>query len=205
MAPARAARSPSCRADQWTGAWEELDPEQALRQVLRRYLYAYGPALPHDFGRWFGLEREDARDLFAGLEPELEQVEVEGKAAWVLGGDTGPIPSHPGGSLRLLPHYDCYVLGAVPRQRLLEEPARRRVFAHGRGRFEGPVGLPVLLVDGMVAGIWERRRRAGRLEVQVEPFAPLSLPQLEQLEAEAQRIAAFFDLPAALSIAPLGD
>ena len=60
-------------------------------------------------------------------------------------------------SLWLLPQYDCYLLGCGPRERIVPEAARPRVNTYGRGRFESATGLPVLLIDGAVAGIWERR------------------------------------------------
>lgn len=33
------------------GRWREIDPWTALRDVIVRYLDAYGPATPRDFGR----------------------------------------------------------------------------------------------------------------------------------------------------------
>ena len=82
--------------------------------------------------------------------------------------------------------------------------ARARVFAHGRGRFEGAAGLPVLLIDGIVAGMWERRPRGRRVELRVESFIRLTAAQRRQLEAEAVRIGEFFDAEVALSLGALG-
>ena len=39
----------------------------------------------------------------------------------------------PPGSLRLLPQYDCYLLGCGPRERIVPEAARPRVNTYGRG------------------------------------------------------------------------
>jgi hypothetical protein len=60
--------------------------------------------------------------------------------------------------------------------------------------------VPVLLVDGAVAGVWERRRRGGLLEVRVEPFVPATRRLRRPLEHEAARIGAFLETEAALSI-----
>jgi hypothetical protein len=43
------------RPDQWLSGWEEIDGATALREVFRRYLWAYGPATPRDFAQWFGM------------------------------------------------------------------------------------------------------------------------------------------------------
>ena len=40
----RETRSRSPGPDQWVEGWQEVDPEEALREVCRRYLHTYGPA-----------------------------------------------------------------------------------------------------------------------------------------------------------------
>ena len=74
--------------------------------------------------------------------------------------------------------------------------AKPHVFAFKNGRFEGAVGLPLLLIDGVVCGMWERRKRAGRIEVRVQPFKRLTPAQRELLEAESARIGEFLRDPA---------
>jgi uncharacterized protein YcaQ len=181
-----------------------LEPDAALVEVLRRYLRAYGPAAHQDFARWFWLKPEQARRVMDSIAGELEEIEVEGRTAYVLAGDADTTPTSEAGAVRLLPQYDCYVLGGVPRDRLVPEAARKRISAHGRGRLEGAVGLPVLLVDGVVAGMWERHVLSKRVELKVEAFVQLTSLQRVQLEAEAARIGDFLGLEAALVLGSLG-
>jgi len=68
--------------------------------------------------------------------------------------------------------------------------------------FEGATGVPVLLVDGWVAGVWERTKRGKVTEIVVEPTRPLSRIQSDALAAEVSRIGAFLDAEARLSPAP---
>lgn len=201
--PSRGSKVTFVRADQWVCTWEELDQEAALLEVFRRYLRAYGPAVHQDFARWFWLKPQQARRLMDSLAGELEEVEVEGRTAYILVDDADTTPAHEAGQVRLLPQYDCYVLGGVPRDRLVLEAARKRISGHGRGRLEGAVGLPVLLVDGVVAGMWERHMRSKRVELKVEAFVKLTAPQRVQLEAEAALIGDFFGLEAALVLGSL--
>jgi len=105
---------------------------------------------------------------------------------------------------RLLPQYDCYLLGCAPRERIVPEVARLRVNTYGRGRFESATGLPVLVIDVAVAGIWERRKQGKANELRVESFVELSARQHEQLAAEAARIGAFLSVDMALSLGTLG-
>ncbi len=202
--PPQGSRVTFVRLDQWTGGWKELDPLESLREVLRRYLSAYAPARPQDFAQWFAgnrLKPVEARELFASLADELEPVQVGRQRAWILAADARKTWEPVRGSLRLLPQYDCYLLGwRFGREHLVPQAARQRIFAFKNGRFEGATGIPVLLVDGVVAGMWERRRRARRVEIRVEPFIRLSAVQREQLEAEVLRIGQFRDEPAVLSL-----
>jgi len=53
----------------------------------------------------------------------------------------------------------------------------------------------VLLVDGVVSGLWERRRRGKILQVRVDPFVWLSRAQRTETERQAGRIGAILGLP----------
>jgi hypothetical protein len=100
-----------------------------------------------------------------------------------------------GGSLSLLPHFDCYLRGFHPRAQLHAGHADRA--AGGTGRF------PVLLVDGQVAGVWERRQRGRRLEITVDAFRRLDRGLSQQLRGEAARIGAFDGMAAELTAGPV--
>jgi len=193
------------RADEWIGHWEKHDPRDALIELCRRYIATYGPATHQDIAHWFRLKPEQARGLMESLAAELEEVEFLGRRAWLLASDTRDDPQEADeSSLWLLPQYDCYLLGCGPRERIVPEVARPRVNTYGRGRFESATGLPVLLIDGAVAGMWERRRRGKTNELRVESFVELTARQHEQLEAEAARIGAFLGVNMALSLGILG-
>ena len=63
--------------------------------------------------------------------------------------------------MRLLPEYDVYVMGFRERDQLIPEPVRELIASHRRGRYEGPAATRIVLVDGVAAGLWERRSAAG--------------------------------------------
>jgi hypothetical protein len=179
------------RPDQWIVGWREVDEQEALREVLRRFVHAYGATRPADFRTWFGGDATfDALDV--------EEVDVEGHPAVVLAGDT-EFPE-PAGSVRLLPEYDVYVMGFRERDELVSEPVRAQVAAHGRGRYEGPAGVRFLLVDGIAAGLWERKKRGKRIELRVTPARRLTRAQRSGLDAEAERVGAFLGLEPELSV-----
>ena len=48
--------------------------------------------------------------------------------------------------------------------------------------------FPVLLVDGVVAGVWHQRRSGKRIAVTVEPLSPLAAGRARELEAQVERL-----------------
>ena len=163
----------------WLGRTPEWEPEEALREVARRYAAAYGPVTHREFRQWLGSRERSFEDLDF---PEPK----EAAAA-----------SH---SVRLLPEYDVYVMGYRDRDAFVPPAVREQIKAHGKGRYEGPAGTPFLLVDGICAGIWRRRKTAKRIELTVEPARTLTRAERAGVDAEAERIGAFLGLGPALTI-----
>ena len=176
------------RPDKWIGGWTRVKREDAIREVLRSFLYAYGPARPTDFRAWFG-------DDVPFDDIDVEEVEVEGHRAFVLADDT-KFPEL-GKSVRLLPEYDVYVMGFREREHLVPERVREQVAAHGRGKYEGPAGVRFLLVNGVTAGLWERKKLAKRIEIRVSPVRRFRRAALEQ---EVARFGAFLNVEPVLTV-----
>jgi uncharacterized protein YcaQ len=183
------------RPDQWLGGWAEMDGEAALREVFRRYLSAYGPATHRDFAQWFGMPPSQAQAVMRDLAGELEEVDVEGHQAWLLQSDAAEgFPLAPD-VVRLLPHFDCYLLGCYPRERLVPAAWSKRVLTRGA------IGnLPLLVIDGIVAGVWKQQRAGKRIEIRVEAFEPLTPRQQRELEAAAARLGAIMDVDITLAL-----
>jgi DNA glycosylase AlkZ-like len=200
--PPQGSRITLARPDQWIEGWQDVtDEDEALREVCRRFLRTYGPARPADFREWFAsaaLTAADARKLFESLGADLEEIGVDARRCFVLAGDRSfPVPSS---QVRLLPEYDAYVMGFRERDQLVPEPVRELVANHGRGRYEGPAGVRFVLVDGIAAGLWERRRRGKRIELGVRLVRRLAKSSRAELQREAERIGAFLGLEPLLAI-----
>jgi hypothetical protein len=178
----------------WLPDFQPSAGRAALADLVRRYLYAYGPATPQQFAQWLAAPRGWAVELFGSLAGAIEQVEVDGALAWVAAGDSAASSAGPE-SVRLLPYFDAYTVGCHPRDRLFPGRAAERALTNGQaGNF------PVLLIDGMVAGVWNQRRSGRRIAIVVEPLDPLSAAQRRQLDEQAERIGAFFEGEAQLTI-----
>jgi hypothetical protein len=200
--PPQGSRITLARPDQWIDGWREVADElEALRTVGRRFLRTYGPCRPADLAEWLGsaaFRVADARALFDGLGAELEEIHVDGRPRCVLTVD----PSFPEASsqVRLLPEYDVYVMGFRERDQLVPQAVRELIASHSRGRYEGPAATRLVLVDGIAAGLWERKRRGRRIELHVRLTRRLGKAARAELEREAERVGAFLGLEPALTV-----
>jgi len=173
----------------WIGAAPGPAPEEALAEVTRRYLGAYGPATAAEYSRWWGPRRPaQATRYLRALDEEAVEVNVAGEPHWALATQVAEIAgTAPSGTVRLLPAFDPYVIGSARDVPAILAPEYK-------ARVHRPQGWisPVLLVDGRIEGVWSHERARGQLSVTVEPFGEVVGAVREGAEAEAEHLAAFF-------------
>ncbi len=175
---------------EWMGTWPSIKPEQALQELARRYLRAYGPATAADFARWCwdGGGITQAKQLFQSMQEELEEVEVEGWRAVVLRATLEPMRRlEPAETIHLLPLFDAYTIG-MPREReqLLDGAYKSLVFR--------PAGWisAVVLVNGSIQGVWQYTTRRSQTVVKVQLFCSPTAVIQKRIEAEVERLSDFF-------------
>jgi hypothetical protein len=174
------------------------DGDVALRDLVARYMYAYGPATPEHFAKWLNIPPRRAVELFGELAGELEQVELDGRPAWTVAGDT-ETPQQAPPRIRLLPYFDAFVVAGQPRQRLYPGAAATRVLTP-----TGQAGnYPVVLVDGEVGGVWHQRRSGRSLAITVVPLAELTAGQCRQLDYEVDLVGAVMQAKPTLTVGPV--
>jgi winged helix DNA-binding protein len=181
----------------WLPGFAPADGDPALRALLTRYLHAYGPATPRHFAKWLGIPPRRAAEVFGALadDGQLERVDLSGEPAWVLAGDTRT-PPEPHRGMRLLPYFDAYVVAGQPRELLYPGAAATRALIPS-----GQAGnYPVLLVDGVVGGVWHQRRSGQKLAITVEPLRELTAAQRRQLDDEASLVGAVMEATVTLTV-----
>jgi hypothetical protein len=182
--PSRGQSVTFVRPQQWLGTWREVDPDQALVEVARRYLRAYGPATKEDFTRWWGSWSGIGKAAWAGLADELVLATIEGRQAHLLAPDAERIRKlPPGASVQLLPAFDPYVMGHSSRDHIVDTANHSRV-----SRTAGWISA-VVLVDGRVAGTWSHEAVKGTLRITVQPFQPLTSKTMTEVRRRAEAIA----------------
>src|SRR6266699_499920 len=174
----------------WMGTWPSLKPGQALQELARRYLRAYGPATAADFARWCwdGGGITQAKQLFGSMNGELEEVEVEGWRAVALRATLEPMqPLEAAETIHLLPRFDAYTIGMPHAGEPLFSGAYKRLVFRPQGWVSA-----VVLVNGSIQGVWQSTTRRSQTVVKVHLFCPPTAVIQKGIEAEVERLSDFF-------------
>jgi hypothetical protein len=160
----------------------DLDQNDLLAKLTERYFREHGPAKIRDFAWWSGLPINVARKGLAGC-AALQEMVLGGENYWYLDGTSVKDVEH---FACLLPPFDEYLLGYRDRDLVLDPAFAKQV---NRG---GGVLKPTLLLGGRVAGIWRKIDQRDQLQVEIQPFTPLSRTDQELIEQAAQRLGEFY-------------
>jgi hypothetical protein len=179
----------------WLPGFRPEDGSTALRTLVKRYLHGYGPATPQRFAKWLNIPPRRAVEAFEATAGDLDAVMFDGEPAWTVAGDTRT-PDQPPRGVRLLPYFDAYVVAVQPRERLFPAAAVARGLAPG-----GQAGnYPVMLVDGVVGGVWHQRRSGRQLVLTVEPLRDLTGRQRRELDDEVAMVGAVMEAKTSLTV-----
>ena len=142
-----------------------LDRDEALAELARRYFMSHGPATLQDYIWWSGLPAADARQGLESVKGRLAQEVIDGETYWL---PPKPTPAagigrtlSPPGSFRC---FDEYIVGYKDRSAILDA---RDAARSGNGLLH-----PTIAVGGRIAGTWKRtikRERGCRLGEPVQP------------------------------------
>ena len=180
--PPRDGRVTFVRSDAWVRGWRSPDPDDAGADLLRMYLGVHGPAAMQHVADWWARQRAGAvRSWFDRLADELVTVDVEGDRLYALASDLPALRrARPHDTLRLVPNFDQYLLGAGSGSSAFVPAAQKARVSRTAGWIS-----PLVLRGGRVAGVWELEREAGRIDV--EAFERVPRPALADEAAHLGR------------------
>jgi hypothetical protein len=156
-----------------------------LRELVMRYLAAFGPATVADIQKWSGLGK-----LKAAVDKFKSDLAIyrDEQGRELLDAPDMPLPSaDTPAPVRFLPEFDNLLLAHDRRTRIIADEYRSRVFLPGlrvRATF---------LVDGFARGGWSVEVKKGMASLLIEPFAPLDSADRAVLIDEADRLARFVE------------
>jgi len=173
-------------AEAWLG--RPLPTEDHLRELIFRYLAAFGPATATDIQTWSGLAK--LKPVIDRLKPDLVSYRDErGRELFDLPDMPLPAADTPAPE-RFLPEYDNLLLSHQDRTRVVAAAHRARVFLPGL-RVSA-----TFLVDGFVGGGWAIERAKQAATLVMTPFEPLTKQSRDALVEEADRLVRFVEADA---------
>jgi Winged helix DNA-binding domain len=195
--PNRGRRVTYTNPHRWLPDFKPARADAAITKLISAYLHAYGPATPQQFAQWIGAPPAWGIEQFERRKQQLTEVIFDGTPAWVVEADTDMPPAEQvAGSVVLLPYFDAYVVGSHPRDPLFPGTATQRARAPS-----GQAGnYPVLIIDGVVAGVWHQRRSGKWIEVTVEPLSRLTAHHRRALESQVIRLGEILEGESRLTI-----
>lgn len=170
--------------DEWAPPGKSLTGEAALAELARRYFRGHGPATVQDLVWWSGLTLTEARAALEMVRPELRQERMDDQTYW-LAADV-PAFEQTAPAAYLLAAFDEYLLGYKDRRAALDPAPAAAVAPGGNGVF-----MPLIVVNGRVAGIWKRAIKKETVTITLHPFAPFSPAEEEAVAHAAGRYGAF--------------
>lgn len=153
-----------------------LSAADGYREIVRRWLYTFGPGTEDDLVWWLGGTKAVVRAALAGLGAVAVSLE-RGDTGWLLPDDLDEV-CDPGPWVTLLPVLDPTVMGWRGRDFYLG-PHRDQVFES-----RGNAGTTAWS-DGRVVGCWVQDE-AGAVRVRL--VEPVSAGVRQALDAEAARL-----------------
>ncbi|GHO76743.1 hypothetical protein KSD_45140 [Ktedonobacter sp. SOSP1-85] len=169
--------------DEWVPQPRKFSREEALNELVKRYVASHGPVTVHDFAWWTGLTISEARTGFHAVRSELCVEKHNGQEYW-FSGDVLNGEAHPSSDFYLLPGFDEYLLGYKDRSAVLAAEHVQKVVPGNNGVF-----MPMLVVAGQIAGTWKRTLKKNELDILLKPF-----DQSFDLETEAREaVSSYYD------------
>ena len=162
----------------WTVPQPDMDPDDARRELVRRYLHVFGPSTAADYGKWAGITARTAAEAFDSVRESLTPARTPIGEAWILTEDEETFAEAPRSpaAVRLLPSGDAYyLLWGAQRQLLVEDSTHRAALWTSR------VWPGALLVSGEIVGTWRRDQH----RVDIEPWQRLTQAARDAVESEA--------------------
>jgi hypothetical protein len=169
-----------------------MDRDEAVVQVVRRYLGSHAPASVKDMSWWSGLTMSDLRRALDDLGDEVRSEEARDLTLWSLA-SSEPRPS-PARGTHFLQTYDELVVGYTE-SRFLEDPWKEFAKAAWMER-SFPSGL--LLFGDRVGGHWRRTIERNGVRIEAHLYEEPPRAATRALDAAADEFGRFVQLPASV-------
>ena len=179
-------------AEAWLG--QDAIDEPPIAETLMRYLAAFGPASVADFRAWSYLRVPP--DVLEHLRPNLRSFRDErGRELLDVPDGVLPDPETPAPA-RFVPDFDNILVAYDDRSRIIPPEHSRWVLTH--------LGASMLLLDGVIRGMWKIVHTPEAARLIVSLFDPVSSGDRAAVEEEGAALLRFAAADAASHVVEFG-
>ena len=164
---------------------QNLSKEEALRKIALKYLRSHGPATVHDLSWWSGLSMADARNAIGMISSDLISEMVDNKIFWFT--DHSPLNKEISGQAFLIPAFDEFIISYKDRTAVLS------LMDHKKAVSDNGIFRPVIIVNGLVAGLWKRTIKNDKVLIKTNLFHPVNKKVLKSIESKAEAFGIFLE------------
>jgi hypothetical protein len=162
--------------------------DEALAELTKRFFTSRGPATIYDFAWWSGLSVADSKKGIEMVKKNFRKESIDGKEYFFR------VPSsfknEVAQTALLLPNYDEYVVSYKDRT---EAIGKKHLAVISKER--NAVFTNSILVNGEIAGTWQRVIKNNSVTVTTRPFSTLSKAKQELVTRAANRYSKFLGRP----------
>ncbi len=184
-------------ADEWITAPRRLERDEALGELVRRYLAGRGPTPESDIAWWTKLPLRDVRRGLDVAGDELTTFDVAGTTHWAHAPTLDLVADEQPRATLLLPGFDEWVLGHGDRDPVLPAEHAPRIVPGNNGVFK-----PTIVHRGKVVGVWARKAGRHGTVLTAIPFDdPLPSAVRKGVETAAADYATYLGTPVEVAAA----
>jgi hypothetical protein len=164
---------------------KKINPEEALKELIKRYFQSHGPAQLKDFVWWSGLTVSDAKKGIEMNGNKFKNKEIDGKIYWYI----NTKPKNPDtDEAFLIPGFDEYFIAYKDRADILN-PLHIKNMNAGGGMING-----ALLLNGIISGTWKRKLSKSKVLISINTFSEINDNQHALIKKFANKYAEFHKL-----------
>lgn len=166
---------------------KQLNKQESLAELTKRYFTSHGPAQMKDFAWWTGLPVADVKEGLELNKSSLMKEIIDGKEYWfsdkVHYGKEMPKAAY------LLPNYDEYAIAYKDREAFYD-PAHGEI-SSSRGNL---IFGHMIFIEGKIVGMWRRTLLKKHVEIETLVHRELSSDETHRLHKAAEQYGKFLGL-----------
>jgi hypothetical protein len=157
--------------------------EESLATMAKRYFSSHGPATLKDFTWWSGLPAGDARRALEFVKHDFLSESIGPEQFWFPDSFSGI--SRTKDIVNLLPAFDEFLISYKDRSAALSSVDNKKAVS------DNGIFRPVIVVNGMVTGIWKRTFSKEKVILELVFFRHIGKTTLRLLEMVAHKYGDF--------------